>query len=143
MRPTLRWGLLSGRALLTTAGAAAVALPSARVPAADRWFRLGFLTQSERPDYAALFDQLHHEGFVDGDNLAIDPRGFSVPVERLEGAAVEAVTTAPDALYCGGEEACRAAQRATTTIPIVVIADDILGAGLVASLARPGGNTTG
>jgi putative ABC transport system substrate-binding protein len=49
----------------------------------------------------------------------------------------------PDAIYCGGDAAGRAAQRATVEIPIVVIADDIMRSHLVSSLARPGGNVTG
>lgn len=142
MTPAPRSGWLSRRALFA-AGTAFVALLPSRAQAAERRYRLGFVTQSARPDYAALFDQLREVGFVEGGNLVVDQHGFGVPVESLAAAAVEVVTTDPDAIYCGGEEACRAAQRATTAIPIVVIADDVLGAGLVASLARPGGNTTG
>jgi hypothetical protein len=48
-----------------------------------------------------------------------------------------------DALVCGGDAGIRAAQRATPTIPIVGITDDMVGSGLVRSLAKPGGNTTG
>jgi putative ABC transport system substrate-binding protein len=57
--------------------------------------------------------------------------------------AAELVKAAPEAILCGGDAAIRAAQAATSTIPIVAITDDMVGAGLVRSLARPGGNTSG
>ena len=57
--------------------------------------------------------------------------------------AAELISARADVIATAGEEATRAAQQATKTIPIVAIADDLLGAGLVQSLARPEGNTTG
>src|SRR5256885_3977406 len=53
------------------------------------------------------------------------------------------VKATPDAIICAGDAAIQAAQAATTIIPIVASTDDMVGTGLVQSLARPGGNTTG
>src|SRR5256885_10461933 len=55
----------------------------------------------------------------------------------------ELVKANPDAIICAGDAAIQAAQAATTIIPIVASTDDMVGTGLVQSLARPGGNTTG
>jgi hypothetical protein len=49
----------------------------------------------------------------------------------------------PDVIFCAGDIAVRAVQQATTAIPILAVTDDMVGAGLVRSLAEPGGNTTG
>jgi len=57
--------------------------------------------------------------------------------------AAELVSERVDVIATGGEEAIRAAQQATKTIPIVALVDDLLGSGQVKSLARPDGNTTG
>src|SRR5258708_27182261 len=56
---------------------------------------------------------------------------------------MELVKAKVDAIFCAGDVAIRAAQRATATIPILAITDDMVGSGLVRSLANPGGNTTG
>ena len=90
-----------------------------------------------------FFDQLRSYGFVEGKNLSIDPQGFGIPADRLNAVAAHVAAAAPDAIYAGGDEAGRAARRATTSIPVVVLADDIVRAGLVETLARPGGNVTG
>ena len=73
----------------------------------------------------------------------IDPRGFATPGNRLDAVAAEIAASRPDAIYCGGDAAGQAVKRATKTIPVVATADDAIRAGIVASLARPGGNITG
>jgi ABC-type uncharacterized transport system substrate-binding protein len=78
-----------------------------------------------------------------GQNLAIDGRGFVASYEKFPTIAAELVKAKVDAIICAGDAAIRAAQAATTTIPIIAGTDDMVGAGLVRSLARPGGNTTG
>jgi putative ABC transport system substrate-binding protein len=125
-------------------GAVALLLPrSARAQEPRRSYRLGVLVQPPRAQFEALFDELGRHGFVEGNNLIVDPRGFAIPAEALETTAVVLVRSQPDAIYCGGDEAGRALQRATRTIPIATLTDDMVRAGLVKSLARPGGNITG
>jgi putative ABC transport system substrate-binding protein len=110
---------------------------------AGRIYRLGLVVQLPRERYDALIDELGRNGFVEGKNLLVDARGFSTPVAGLDATARAVVKAGPDAIYCGGEVACRAVQRATRTIPTATLTGDLLRAGLVASLARPGGNITG
>jgi putative tryptophan/tyrosine transport system substrate-binding protein len=128
--------------LLATAAAATTATVAWGQDAA-RIYRLGFVVQPPHRQFEALFDELARHGFIEGENLLIDPRGFGLAVDELEAAAVAIVKTNPDGIYAGGDAAGRAAQRATATIPIVVSSDDILRAHLVPSLAHPKGNITG
>ena len=97
----------------------------------------------DAPQHLALIAELQTLGFVDGQNLALDRRGYGQRVERFAELAQDQVKGQVDVILCGGEAAARAAQRATGTIPLVVLVDDIMRAGLVRSLAKPGGNTTG
>ena len=125
--------------------ASAIAVVAAAVSAqeAGRVHRLGFVVQPPRSNFAAMFDELRKRGFIEGQNLSVDPRGFSVPADRLDDAAVEVVKAGPDVIYAGGTAAGRAVQRATRTTPIVVTGNDMVRAHLVSSLAHPGGNVTG
>jgi putative ABC transport system substrate-binding protein len=108
-----------------------------------RTYRLGVLVQPPRAQFKPLFDELGRHGFVEGNNLVVDPRGFAISAEALEETAIALVKSQPDAIYCGGDEAGRALQRATRTIPIATLTDNMVRAGLVTSLARPGSNITG
>ena len=110
---------------------------------AGRTYHLGFVARQQRAGYAVLLEELGRLGFLEGRNLSVDPRGFGLSVEQLEATAVEVAGTQPDAIFAGGDAAARAAQRATTSIPIVAIADDVIRNRLVSSLARPAGNLTG
>jgi putative ABC transport system substrate-binding protein len=93
----------------------------------------------------ALRQRLRELGYVEGQTLTIDWRSAEGSVERLPELATELVRLRPDVIFAGGgTEPVQAAQRATSSIPIVfVVGDDPVGAGLVSSLARPGGNATG
>jgi len=73
----------------------------------------------------------------------VDSRGYAVRTEQFPAVAAELVKAQVDAILAGGAAAARAAQAATRTIPILTLTDDMVAQGLVASLARPGGNTTG
>jgi putative tryptophan/tyrosine transport system substrate-binding protein len=86
---------------------------------------------------------LRQLGFVEGQNVAIEFRYARGGLQQLPELAAELVRMKVDVLTTFGDLTPRIAQEATKTIPIVAISDDILGAGLVASLSRPGGNTTG
>jgi putative ABC transport system substrate-binding protein len=82
-------------------------------------------------------------GFVDGQNIAIELRYAQKGPQQLPELAAELISLKVDVILAPGDLAPKVAQQATETIPIVAGGDDILGAGLVASLSRPGGNTTG
>ncbi len=86
---------------------------------------------------------LRASGLVEGQNVAIELRYAQRGPQQLPELAGELVRSKVDAIFTGGDLAARVAQQATGTIPIVTISDDIIGAGLIASLSRPGGNITG
>ena len=106
------------------------------------WVCLLPLTR-DAPVNVAFFDELRRRGFIEGQNLTIDYRAFAPHVDLISQYAAELVKAQPDVIYAGGGMAIRAAQQATKTIPILAITDDMVGEGLVESLARPNGNTTG
>jgi putative tryptophan/tyrosine transport system substrate-binding protein len=93
---------------------------------------------------AAFVQGLQELGWTVGRNLQIDYRWGGGNVERYRTFAAELVALTPDVLVTAGAPAVEALQRATRTVPIVFTnVTDPVGGGLVASLARPGGNTTG
>jgi putative tryptophan/tyrosine transport system substrate-binding protein len=94
------------------------------------------------PRIESLRQGLSESGYMEGQNLAIELR-FSPDLERLHELAAELVRAQVNVIVSFGDGGPRAAQRTTTEIPIVAIADDIVGAGLATNLARPGGNLTG
>ena len=124
-------------------GALAWPLPSL-AQLAGKTYRIGLLLPYPASMVAVeFFDELHQLGFVQGQNLIVDSRGSGSSYARFSAIAAELVSAGPDAIVCAGDEAIRAAQAATRTIPIVATTDDMVGSGLVRSLSRPGGNTTG
>ena len=110
-----------------------------------RVYRLGALIPVPRaaPALVAFLDELRVQGFAEGQNLSIVADGFDVHRDQIEEKVAELVKAAPDAIISGGDPATSALQKATRTIPIVVITEDVVAAGFAASLARPGGNITG
>jgi len=139
------------RKLLVALGAGALAVPLASFAQqqAKTW-RVGFLSARRRPasldtDYYGAFPRgMRDLGYVEGKNLAIEWRFAEGEYERLPGMAAELVQLKVDVIMALGPPAIVAAQKATTTIPIVVVTSvDPVGAGFVKSLARPGGNITG
>jgi putative tryptophan/tyrosine transport system substrate-binding protein len=111
----------------------------------NRVYRLGFLTPTprDRPPIAAFFDELRIDGFVEDQNLEILPGGFDVHDEQIAELAAALVKAAPDAIVAGPERPLRALQNATRSVPLIGMSEDLVGEGLVTSLARPGGNITG
>ena len=108
-----------------------------------RTYRLGFLVlfPREAPLNVHFFDELRRLGFVEGQNLTVEYRAYGNP--DLISQYAELVNARVDVIVVTGEEAIRALQQATKTIPIVAIGSDLLGSGYVTSLSRPHGNTTG
>jgi putative tryptophan/tyrosine transport system substrate-binding protein len=134
------------RRFLALLGGAAVWPKAAGAQEPGRSYRLGFLIPAGRdtPAVAATFDELRRGGFVEGRNLVVVPEsGFGVGGERLPDLAAALVKVAPDAIISGPDLHTRSLQQLTQTIPLVGITEDMVAAGLVRSLARPGGNTTG
>jgi putative ABC transport system substrate-binding protein len=134
------------RTMLLQCGAFLLAPVAATAQERGRPYRVGVLTPSTRaqPNYDGLFDELRQLGWLaEGQNLIVDARGFEGGFAQFPDLAAGLVKDGADALLCGGDAAIRAAQQATTTIPIIGVTDDFLAARLVRSLARPGANTTG
>jgi hypothetical protein len=94
---------------------------------------LAYLTAGARPSAVSPVVQ----------NLVVAGRGWAFRIEQFPEMAAELVKAKVDVIVCAGDAALRAAQQATMTIPIIGITDDMVGSGLVHSLARPDGNTTG
>ena len=92
-----------------------------------------------------LLERLHELGYVEGKNMTFSYRSAEDHPQQLPQLATELVQANPDVLIAGfGTLAAKAAKAATTTIPIVITSvGDPIGAGLITSLSRPGGNVTG
>ncbi len=82
-------------------------------------------------------------GLIEGQNLLVVGEGFGVPFDQVPKVAAALVAASPDVINTGPELPIRALQKLTQTIPLTGMTEDMVGEGLVASLARPGGNTTG
>jgi putative ABC transport system substrate-binding protein len=125
---------------------ASVAWPfAALAQQAGRTYRLGIVSASPRnhPAWVAMIDDLRRQGFIVGQNLMIEWRIYGPHIDLIPEFAAELVKTPFDAIFIGGDVGIRAAQQATATIPILGVTEDMVGQGLVNSLARPGGHTTG
>jgi putative tryptophan/tyrosine transport system substrate-binding protein len=126
---------------------ASVASPfAAMAQQPGRTYRVGGLISGPRntPPLVALFDGLRRLGFIEGKNLTVETQVYDgQQPELLADSVAELLKAKVDVIYAAGPARIRAFQRATKTIPIVGIADDMVSSGLVASLAHPNGNTTG
>ena len=139
------------REFITLLGGAAVAWPlAARAQQGERMRRIGVLLSTREGDpqrraqLAALVHRLTELGWADGRNARLDVRWTAGSADAARKYAAELVALAPDVIITDTSFDVAAVQQATRTVPIVfggVI--DPVGAGLVDSLARPGGNTTG
>jgi putative ABC transport system substrate-binding protein len=114
----------------------------------ERMVRIGILDASTASGSAVLLDALRQElsnlGWIEGKNTSLEYRFAEHKLERLPELAAELVRLKVDLIVTSGGPTPLAAKKATSTIPIVMTNSvDPVGQGLVASLARPGGNVTG
>ena len=135
------------RKLLLALGATALASPLTPLAQPTKVWRIGVLGpesaswQSERLDYMRA--GLRDLGYLENKNIVFELRYADSKYEQLPGLAADLVRLNVDVLVAFGTPAAKAAKQATTTIPIVMVSvGDPVGTGLVASLARPGGNAT-
>ena len=115
---------------------------------AGKVYRIGYLSAPTRQSVEHILQvflrALRERGWVEGQNLIIEYRWAEGKQERLPGLAAELVQRKVDLIVAPAGSAALAAKSATSSIPIVMIfPSDPVGSGLVASLARPGGNVTG
>lgn len=143
-------GAVGRRRFLTCAGAlVAIPLADAALPA-GRVYRIGYLAAGHSRSGGpadlrmALVEGLRERGYIQGNNLDILWRGAEGQRERLPGLAKELVEADLDVIVSTSDPTHHALQSATKSVPVVMlISQDPVARGLVASLARPGGNITG
>jgi putative ABC transport system substrate-binding protein len=139
------------REFVTFLGSIAVIWPfAARAQQGERTRRIGVLMNLATDDpeaqarVAAFLQRLQQLGWAAGRNVLIDTRWAGGDTERIRKYAVELVDLAPDVILAASDAVVVPVQHATRTVPIVFVqVIDPVGSGLVESLARPGGNTTG
>ena len=134
------------REFIALMGASATWPFAAMAQQPGRTYRLGFLYAAPRDNngvVTAFLDEVGRQGFIEGKNLAVDFRASASHPERVSEYAAELAKAGVDIIATVGLPLTRAAQQATKTIPILAVSDDMLGEGLVNSMARPNGNTTG
>ena len=135
--------------MLIGAGIALLAqLPVSFAQPKGKLWRIGFLGATSAASYAsrveALRAGLRELGYVEGKNITIEFRWADGKYERLPDLAAELVKLKVDMIVTHGTPGTRAAKQATASIPIVMaISGDAVATGIVASVARPGGNVTG
>jgi len=138
---------MNRRGFLTGTGLAILAAPLAsEAQQAGQLRRIGFMAPPAGPIHVeqAFRQGLREHGWIEGQNLAIEWRFAAGKNERFTDFATEFVRLNVDLIVTGGPHAALAAQQATKAIPIVMVGvGHAVELGLVASLARPGGNITG
>jgi putative ABC transport system substrate-binding protein len=138
------------RVFLAGTGAVLLTAPLVAEAQSARLPRIGFLSASSPSDprtqrFVQAFQQgLRELGYVDGQNIAVEYRWAEGKYDRLPSFAAEFVSLKVSVIVAAASPVIQVAKHATETVPIVMVAaGDPVGAGFVASLARPGGNITG
>jgi len=147
--------VIGRRTFLAGTGTVLLTAPLAAEAQQTKVYRVGFLFHGSPPPpgeigspliltNVVLTNTLRELGYIEGRNIVIDRRWADSKMERFPILAAELVALKPDVLVATSTPGGLAAQRATATIPVVLAeVSDPVGTGLVASLARPGGNITG
>jgi len=136
------------RAFIAAVTGSLLAAPlAAEAQQAGKVWRIGFLSggSAAAPDsLRSSEDKLRALGYIEGQNLVVERRYADGKLDQLPRLVTELLRARVDLIFTVGTPAARSAQQATSTIPIIFsLAADPLAAGLVASLAHPGGNLTG
>src|SRR5215211_6635557 len=136
------------RAFIALLGGAAAWPLAARAQQPGRIYRIGILSAAPLRTAAGLVDSvrdgLRERGYVEGQNFTIDFRSPAISFEHDREVAVDLVRSGVDLIVAWTTPSVMAARRATSAVPIVMVGvADAVGLGIVASLARPGGNVTG
>jgi putative ABC transport system substrate-binding protein len=144
----MQFDRLNRRELIALGAAAATWPLAARAQQRDQMRRVGMLEMTARElnaaNLAAFVKGMRELGYAEGQNLRIEYRSADGRGQRFAELADELVGLKVDVIVTRGTPAALAAKNATQTIPIVMASNgDPLGSGLIASLARPGGNVTG
>jgi ABC-type uncharacterized transport system substrate-binding protein len=140
---------ITRRRFVVTSAIALAAPLAAEAQQAGKVYRVGVLSSGSVAlddighGRQAFLERLRDLGWVVGQNLMIEPRHAEGQLDRLSGLAAELVQLKVGMIVALGTSAALAAKHATATIPIVIMAGDPVGTGLVANLAHPGGNITG
>jgi putative tryptophan/tyrosine transport system substrate-binding protein len=95
------------------------------------------------PRLESFREGLRRSGYIEGQNVSIELSYARTAQQKLADQAADLVRANVDVIATFGDHGTKVAQEATSTIPIVALGDDLLGSGLIGSLSRPGGNTTG
>ena len=140
------------RDFVTALGTAAIWPLAARAQQPAKMKRIAYvhsaanvsrISASGEPFYRAFFEELSRLGYVEGQNLGVERYSGDGRTERYAELARDVVNTHPDLIVAVAARLSLDFKMATTTIPIVTIIIDPIAQGLVASIARPGGNITG
>ena len=151
-RPPFWAGQMRRRDFITAFGIAATWPVAARAQQPTKMKRIAYvnssgmvsvISASGRPTYRGFFEELGRLGYVEGQNLGVERYSGEGRPERYAELARDVVNTHPDLILAVGGRLSLDFKMATTTIPIVTIIIDPIALGLVASIARPGGNITG
>jgi len=120
-------------------GALAFAPLAAAAQDPGRTYRIGSVQSGTLadPQHVVFYDELRRNGFVAGQNLAVDISGYGLRPDQFAAHAAELAAAGPDIILCAGDAAIRAAQQATALVPILGVTENL------AAIASPGGNITG
>ena len=125
------------RAFLKTIVGAAMAGPfAARAQEAGRVYRLAMLGGGNSSATDAILETLRQRGFVEGENLKVEHRGFAQHLDLVPLYAAELAQGNPDVIFATGDAAIRAMQKLSSTIPLLGVTEDMVSSGFVKSLAQ-------
>jgi putative ABC transport system substrate-binding protein len=132
------------RDFISVLGAAALSSTRSRAQQPSKTYLIGILASAQVPHLIKVVkDGLRKLGYIEGQDLKLEYRFSQAGGASVDTLAAELVKLGPDVIIALGTAEAIAAKRATTTVPIVIIIADPLGAGIVTNVAHPGGNVTG